>query len=220
MPSTIPRACIVDYGMGNLFSIKRVISYLGGEALISSHRDDITRAERLILPGVGAFGDGMENLKKRELISPIKEFIASGRALLGICLGMQLLMTESEEFGVYKGLNIISGSVKRLDPETENGNYKIPHVGWNTIEVPNTAGDNGHWNSSILEKITPGEFFYFVHSYTVIPDSKTVVLSETEYGNNIFCSTLKKDNVTACQFHPEISGEEGLSLLRQFLYNV
>lgn len=219
---------IIDYGMGNLFSIKRALEYLGGSAVISFEPSVISSAKRAILPGVGAFGDGMENLRKRNLIEPIKEFVRSGKPFLGICLGMQLLMAEGEEFGLHKGLDLVPGKVKRFpDSSTQGQIYKIPHVGWNSIVMPlwakKTIGhtksrDGCRWKGTIMDKIEEGAFMYFVHSYTAIPEFPQHLLAETNYGGNRFCSALRMDNLSGCQFHPEISGEVGLRVIREFLF--
>lgn len=217
-----PNVVIIDYGMGNLFSVKRVIKHLGGNPIVSDNPEEIVSAERLILPGVGAFGDGMENLKKRALIKPIKEFVKSGKGLLGICLGMQLFMSESEEFGVNEGLNLVEGKVKRLPSAIEDtASYKIPHVGWNSLHFPLVQSEvhKQKWDETILGKVPVESYVYFVHSYKVIPDSYQHVLAETKYGGNSFCSVLQKDNIFACQFHPEVSGKVGLDILKEFISN-
>jgi glutamine amidotransferase len=207
-------AVIIDYGMGNLFSIQRVIKNLGFSATISENSQEILQAKRLILPGVGAFGDGMKNLKERGLVDPIKKFVAEGKPLLGICLGMQLLFSESEEFGLHQGLNLVEGRVERFPNPQGNEAYKIPHVGWNRLLSPSS---NGHWQDSILSNLPSGVFMYFVHSFTVIPENKNVVLAQTNYGSTNFCSVLRQGNLSACQFHPEISGETGLKIFKNFL---
>lgn len=205
---------IADYGMGNLFSIQRVISYLGGIAEISRDPDTIASAERLILPGVGAFGDGMDELKTRGMIGPLKDFALSGRPLLGICLGMQLLMKESSEFGLHEGLGFIPGAVRKMSGSViGEQNYKIPHVGWNRLYAPRP----GCWKKTILGGIKEEAYAYFVHSYVVVPDSPDAILADTAYGNERFCSAIAFENLAGCQFHPEVSGEAGLSILRKFL---
>lgn len=217
---------IIDYGMGNLFSLERVIAHLGGRAVISNDTAAIESAERLILPGVGAFGDGIRNLRSNGLDRAIENFIGSKKPLLGICLGMQLLMSESEEHGRHEGLGVVSGRVVRfLEPDPKDVFYKIPHVGWNALKYPPRPDGNGinvhnpgnSWEKTILGKVREGAFVYFVHSYTVVPSERDVVLSETVYGRDRFCSALRKGNVWGCQFHPEVSGEIGLRILREFL---
>ncbi|MBU2044087.1 MAG: imidazole glycerol phosphate synthase subunit HisH [Candidatus Omnitrophica bacterium] len=218
MKGTRPVTVIIDYGMGNLFSLERVIRYLGGIAVVSSDSEAIASAERVILPGVGAFGDGMDKIRKMGLIAPILKVIDAGKPFLGICLGMQLLMTESEEFGRHRGLDIISGSVRRfLEPENGCSNYKIPHVGWNRLLRP---VESSQWQSSILSTTVEGEFVYFVHSYTVVSQRPEHILAETEYGQRRFCSVIRSKNVFGCQFHPEVSANVGLRILKEFLYAV
>ena len=204
---------IIDYGMGNLFSVKHACEHVGLHAEITTSVDFIKKAGAVILPGVGAFGDAMEALRQRNLIGPLKEFAASGKPFLGICLGLQLLMTESFEFGRHQGLGIIDGDVVRFDNPKESGtSLKVPHVGWNHIETTKAAS----WQDSLLNSIAPGEFMYFVHSYHVRPKQPEVILSGTRYGHIEFCSSLRYRNIFACQFHPERSGPEGLKVYRNF----
>ncbi|MBI2860032.1 MAG: imidazole glycerol phosphate synthase subunit HisH [Chloroflexi bacterium] len=210
------QTAIIDYGLGNLFSIQRVVSHLGGIPLVTSDPSEINAAARLILPGVGAFGDGMEKLKSLGLVGPVKDYVRSGRPLLGICLGMQLLMSLSEEFGLHEGLDLVPGRVKRLpDPGANGPAYKIPHIGWSHLEPPHQSS----WKGTIFEGIETGVFVYFVHSYVVAPDSPQPVLAETEYGGIKFCAALRQGNLFGCQFHPEVSGEVGLHILRNYLNN-
>ena len=163
------QVAIVDYEMGNLFSVKRVCECIGLNAVITADRSVIMGSDAMILPGVGAFSDAMNNLRKLDLVSSINEFIATGKPFMGICLGMQLLMTESEEFGNNKGLDIIKGSVVRFPTENSgNKRNKIPQVGWNQIFLPSFASEN-FWDNSPLQNIRNGEFMYFVHSYYPVP---------------------------------------------------
>ncbi len=204
------KVAIVDYGLGNIFSIERAVRHAGGDPLITADRREIEKADRIILPGVGAFGDGINGLKHKGLDKMLADCARSGKMIFGICLGMQLMMTNSEEFGFNEGLDLIPGKVIRFpDPERNNPKYKVPHVGWNVI--------SGDWDGSILSNNAPGEFFYFVHSYRVIPDRPEHVLAMTEYGGHRFCSVVKKENVLGCQFHPELSGESGLKIYREFV---
>lgn len=209
---------IIDYGLGNLFNVERAFTSIGAESEITYDPGKIAGADYLVLPGVGAFKDGIDGLKKRNLIDPICDFIRMGKPLLAICLGMQLLMTESEEFGINRGMDIISGKVLRL---TSDPMIKIPNIGWNQILLPEESGRNGDqdkfWKNTILSSVKPGASLYFVHSYAVVPDDRKYILAETQYGPNRFCSVAKKGNVYACQFHPERSGEVGLNMLRQFI---
>lgn len=214
------KVIIVDYGLGNIFSIQRAIAYLGHKPLISDKAQDILKAERVILPGVGAFGDGMQNLRVKGLDEVLLECAASGKLILGICLGMQLLMSESEEFGLHKGLNLISGRVTRLPKLLEDGTkIKIPHVGWNQIFPKDSKEDTNAWEKTILSENSAGDFFYFIHSYRVIPENREDMLAITEYYQETFCSVVRKRNIFGCQFHPELSGEAGLKIYRQFMHS-
>ena len=194
---------IVDYGMGNLRSVHKAFQRVGEEAVVTSDPQEVLRASKLVLPGVGAFGDCMANLKKRNLIEPIYRFIESGKPFLGICLGLQLLFTESEEGGV-KGLDIIRGRVKRFD--FSDRRLKIPHMGWNQIKES---------QKFILKGIPDGSYFYFVHSYYIEPDDESIVTTTTEYGLE-FASMIHRDNLYGTQFHPEKSQELGLRMLKNF----
>lgn len=211
------KAVIVDYGLGNLFSVEKAIKYMGVDAETTDNAEEIVRADYLILPGVGAFKDGMDGLRSKKLIEPICKFLDTEKPFLGICLGMQLLMTESEEFGLHKGLDFVKGKVVKF---SNDSGVKIPHMGWNSVILPlgvkDKAKDN-FWKNTIFENIKIGDTAYFVHSYIAIPDDQSYVLSETKYGSVVFCSAFRKDNIFACQFHPEKSGETGLKILKQFL---
>ena len=214
---------IVDYGMGNLFSIERAINYLGARAEITSDILKIANANKIILPGVGAFGKAMDELKERKIIDVIYEFVGSKKPLLGICLGMQLLLSESFEFGQHKGLGLIKGKVIRLkEPQPDEVHFKIPQIGWNKIEPAKSHASSeerqkGHWRNTILQGIKPGSFFYFVHSYICVPENAEYSIAESTYGKDIYCSVINKDNVWGCQFHPEKSGEVGLEIYKNFL---
>ena len=222
---SLKKITIVDCGMGNLFSIDRAIGYFDCQPIITSDSSKIASAERLILPGVGAFGKGMHELESRGLVDAIREFVKTERPLLGICLGMQLLMTKSYEFGLHYGINLIEGDVVRFqDPHAQGFSFKIPHVGWNKIVSP-ALKDNGNalgdstWGGTILDTTPPNSYFYFVHSYVVMPFNELHILAETEYGHNRFCSVVNKDNLFGCQFHPEKSGSIGLDLLKRFCFS-
>ena len=195
---------IIDYGMGNLRSVSKAFEAVGHQAVVTRKPRAIANASHVVLPGVGAFGDCMANLERYELITPIQVAIQSGKPFLGICLGLQLLFTESEEFGTHKGLGLIPGRVKKfsLDPS-----LKVPHMGWNEIQVVRPAPP--------LVGIAPGSYYYFVHSYYVEPADSTIIATVTEYGKP-FVSAVWKDNVVACQFHPEKSQAVGLQLIKNF----
>ncbi|MCT1402366.1 imidazole glycerol phosphate synthase, glutamine amidotransferase subunit [Paenibacillus sp. LC231] len=195
---------IVDYGMGNLHSVSKAVERLGYEPLVTGKREEILAADGIILPGVGAFGDAMEQLRETSLDSVMKDAAESGKPLLGICLGMQLLFSRSEEHGQFEGLDILPGSVVRFT----GGDYKVPHMGWNSLqfekrEHPLFAGlEEGH--------------VYFVHSYHVLPEVQADLLAVTDYGQPV-TAIVGRGSVYGMQFHPEKSGELGMSLLRNFL---
>lgn len=195
---------VVDYGMGNLRSVQKGFEKIGAVAVISRDPDEVARADRLVLPGVGAFPECMKNLGRFDLIEPVVEFVKSGRPFLGICLGLQLLFDESEEFGLHKGLGLISGTVKAFD---RNMGLKIPHMGWNQVRFAK--------KSPIFEGIEDESFFYFVHSYYVVPSDTSSIAGETEYGIRFTCA-ISGDNIFAVQFHPEKSQQIGLRILQNF----
>jgi len=195
---------IVDYGMGNLRSVSKAFEAVGHQAVVTRDKETIKSASHVVLPGVGAFGDCMANLERFDLVEPIRATIQSGKPFLGICLGLQLLFTESEEFGVHKGLGIIPGKVRKftLDPA-----LKVPHMGWNQVNVQRPC--------PLFEGIADGSNWYFVHSYFVDPTDRTVAATTTTYGTP-FVSAIWKENVVACQFHPEKSQSVGLRLVKNF----
>jgi glutamine amidotransferase len=195
---------IVDYGMGNLRSVEKAIAAVGGRPCISRDPEKVRISERLILPGVGAFGDAMRNLAAGGLDAAIHEATSGGTPLLGLCLGLQLLFDRSEEFGRHRGLNLIPGSVRKF-----NGNgLRVPHVGWNQVEEV--------VDDPLLSGIPDGTYFYFVHSYLVEPESPAHAIGWTDYGGR-FCSIARQRNVWGAQFHPEKSQDAGKRLLRNFL---
>ena len=198
---------IIDYGMGNLRSVQKAFELFCSKVKVSSSFKDILAADKVILPGVGAFGKAMEELEKRSLINVIKEIIEKGKPFLGICLGYQLLFSESEESEKQKGLDILKGSVKKF--KSKDG-LKIPHMGWNKI---NTKPKK---NSNILNGVPDESYMYFVHSYFVKPDDKKIVICKTDYGQN-FASGIQKDNIYAFQFHPEKSQGVGLKIVENFV---
>lgn len=195
---------VVDYGMGNLRSVQKGFEKIGAVAVISRDPDEVARADRLVLPGVGAFPECMKNLGRFDLIEPVVEFVKSGRPFLGICLGLQLLFDESEEFGLHKGLGLIPGTVKAFD---RNMGLKIPHMGWNQVRFAK--------KSPIFEGIEDESFFYFVHSYYVVPTDDSSIAGETEYGIRFTCA-ISDGNIFAVQFHPEKSQQIGLRILQNF----
>jgi glutamine amidotransferase len=205
---------IIDYGLGNLYSILQACAYVDLPATITSDLKGIENSDAIILPGVGAFSQAMQALSDLSLIDALIRFCASEKPLLGICLGMQLLFTESEEFGRTSGLNIIAGKVIKLqNPNTDFEIFKIPHIGWSQIHPP----QNGFsWEKTILQGIIPGKSMYFVHSYFCRPDDQSFLLSSTNYNDLIFCSAVNTKNIYAVQFHPERSGLLGLKIFENF----
>lgn len=200
---------IIDYGMGNLRSVQKGFENVGCEAVVTADPKAILEAERIVLPGVGAFRDCMRNLEEGGFIEPILRVVREGRLFLGICLGLQLLFTESEEFGRHQGLDIIPGRVLRFPEGMAEGgeSLKVPHMGWNQLSFKRRP--------AAFEGLAEGTNVYFVHSYYVKPDDESVVATTTAYGIE-FCSSIWKDNIVATQFHPEKSQENGLAILRQF----
>lgn len=212
------KVVIIDYGLGNIFSIQRAIRKIGRDSIITDDHKKICEADRIILPGVGAFGDGMHELKRKKLDMLLKTCAEAGKPILGVCLGMQILMTNSEEFGEHKGLNLLPGEVVRFaDPSLRGLQYKIPHVGWNQFFPPDKGLGGKEWQGTILSNNMPGDFAYFVHSYKVIPSVASDVLAVTEYGGSEFCSVVSRGNIFGCQFHPELSGNGGLKIYRAFI---
>lgn len=199
---------VVDFGLGNLHSVVKALRHEGAEVTLTEDPDEVRRADRLVLPGVGAFADGMEGLRKRDLIEPLREFIASGRPFLGICVGMQVLLGESEEFGQHAGLGIIEGKVS-LIPRAEG--RKVPHIGWNRVTPA------GSWADTPLEPLESGTMLYFVHSYTAVPTREEHRLADADYAGHRISAAVRKDNVVGVQFHPEKSGAAGLLVLARYL---
>lgn len=206
---------IVDYGLGNLYSVKQACRAVDLDAAITSDRAEILAADALILPGVGAFGDAMNTLHRLDLVSVIHDFVATGKPLLGVCLGLQLLMTESEEFGAHKGLDIINGRVvKIVTPPDAERPMKVPQIGWSGVmRYDDAAGDP--WAGTLFDGMANGEPMYFVHSFVVEPADAAARLARSAYGRFEFCSAVAHGNVTACQFHPERSGPQGLAIYRR-----
>jgi glutamine amidotransferase len=209
------KALVVDYGRGNLFSVGRALEHCGAEVEITDAPARIIEAERLVLPGVGAFGDAMEELQKRGLVEPIMEFAASGRPFLGICVGMQLMFDSSDEFGVHDGLGMIPGRVRTVPRHGVDGkSHKVPHIGWSEL---GPAAVRKSWYGTILDGLPAPAFCYFVHSFTAEPGDEAHRLADCHYNGQRLAATVRRDNLWGCQFHPEKSGEIGLHILRNFL---
>jgi len=217
---SVRHAAIVDYGLGNLYSVAHACRAVGLQATITSDRTTIEGADAVILPGVGAFGDAMTTLRRLDLVGVLRDVAAAGTPFVGICLGLQLLMTESHEFGRHEGLGLVRGEVVPLDNPQEAGRrLKVPQVGWNRVYAHGGPASD-RWASTPLRGLRDGEFMYFVHSYIVVPEDRGLVLSTTRYGDIEFCSSVVSGNIFACQFHPERSGRRGLEAywnLRRFL---
>jgi glutamine amidotransferase len=195
---------IVDYQMGNLRSVQKALEKVGHPATITGDPQQVAAAEKIILPGVGAFRDAIAELRRRELIEPIKEAIEAGKPFLGICLGLQLLFDVSYEDGQYEGLGILPGEVKRFELPHE---FKVPHMGWNQVRLRRRP--------PLFTGVDDNRHFYFVHSYYVVPRDESVISGETDY-HRPFCSMVWRDNLVATQFHPEKSQADGLKLLKNF----
>jgi glutamine amidotransferase len=203
-----PKIVIIDYGMGNLRNVQKGFEKIGFEATLTRNKKEIGKASAIVLPGVGAFKDCMENLEKYELVEPLLQSIEKGKPYLGICLGLQILFSESEEFGSHKGLNLIRGNVVKFKSDPE---HKVPHMGWNTIEKEKEV--------PMLQGLGSGDFFYFVHSYYVVPEEAQWISTFTTYGKP-FVSSIWKENLFATQFHPEKSQQKGLRILENFVKSI
>lgn len=194
---------LIDYGVGNLYSVAKAAAFVGGDVKISSAAEDIKRADKIILPGVGAFGDCMKNLEATGLIPTIKAEISSGKPILGICVGLQILFAGSEESPNVDGLNVFNGLVRKI----RAGDLKIPHMGWNSIKFS---------DSKLFAGLSGEPYFYFVHSYHAMPDDKNIITATTTYGEEV-TAAIEFENIFATQFHPEKSGDVGLHVLKNFV---
>ena len=196
---------IIDYGAGNLHSVKNALDFLGAENCVTKERQTILSADKVILPGVGSFGDAMDNLRRNGLEDTVKKAAESGKPFLGICLGLHLLFEGSEETPNVKGLGIFKGNVVKIPKKDK---LKIPHMGWNSLELPKA--------SKILKNIGDEPFVYFVHSYYIKPEDESLISAYTEYGSKLGVA-IEKDNIFATQFHPEKSGKIGMQILKNFI---
>lgn len=200
------RVCIIDYGLGNVTSVKNAFSLIGIESVIAGDEETIRASSHLILPGVGAFGEGMKNLKERGLISVLKdEVLVKKKNILGICLGMQLFASKGFEYGEHEGLGFIKGSVVAFD--TAQSKLRLPQIGWNNVAVSKT-----HW---LTNNFDHEPIFYFVHSYHVVPEDTSIIAGRASYGQE-FTAIIEKENIFGAQFHPEKSHVDGLQLLKNF----
>lgn len=204
------RVCVVDYGRGNLFSVARALEVAGAEVCLSRDIAEIVAADRLVLPGVGAFGDAMANLIEPGLDEAIRRFAERQRPLLGICLGMQMLAETSQEFGTHQGLGLIAGSVEKL-PQRGDGLPKVPNVGWCRLDGARP------WAGSVLAQTAPGTYAYFVHSFHFVAAHDDDVLATYNFGGHAVAAVVRAGSVTGCQFHPEKSGPAGAQMIKSWL---
>ena len=201
---------IIDYEMGNLRSVEKAFEKLGFDARVSNNPDDLLTTDKVVLPGVGAFKDCITNLRDGDFVEPLLQHVEAGKPLLGICVGMQMLFDESEEFGRHKGLGLISGKVKRFPAGMEEGGerLKVPHMGWNTIQIQRSA--------PLFKDTAEGSYVYFVHSYYCAADNPADVAASCRYGDIVFSAAIWRDNLMATQFHPEKSQDVGLKIFENF----
>jgi len=212
-----PEVTIIDYGVGNLLSVQRGLEYCGAKVLLTSNPELILASKSVVLPGVGAFPNAMQALKKLKLIGVIQELDKLGTPLLAICLGMQLLMDQSDEFGDTDGLGLIPGRVVAVPVKTTSGDFqKIPHIGWSSLHP---SGESENWKETLMQGNQPGDAAYFVHSFMAQPSNESNQVAHTLYGGHRISAVISKNQITGCQFHPEKSGEVGLKILRKFCFD-
>lgn len=211
MLEKIKKVVIIDYQLGNLFSVKQACDTVGMDAKLSSSKEDILNADALVLPGVGAFMEAMNNLQSLDLIEAIKNKVNNGTPIFGICLGLQLLFSKSEEFGSGSGLDLIPGIIKKFPDHIKDRKIKVPHITWNQVYK-----FNNYWQKTALKELKDFEFMYFIHSYYVKPDNDSCILTNTNYDGIEFCSSVIKDNIFATQFHPEKSADKGISIYKNW----
>lgn len=209
---------VIDYGVGNLFSVCRALEHCGAKPVLASTPEAIRDAGKILLPGVGAFQDGMAQLRTRGMEDAIKSAAANGTPLLGVCLGMQLLLDRSEEFGATNGLGLISGDVVAIPHQTTSGKrLKIPHIGWSSLQP---APAHPSWTHTLIETLAPGTAMYFIHSFMAKPHDDACRVADCMYEDIRIAAVIRRGKVWGTQFHPEKSGEAGLALLRQFVRHV
>lgn len=208
---------VVDYGVGNLLSVRRAFEHRGAQVQVTSSPDRVWNADRLVLPGVGAFGDCVAALRADGMDQAVRRFIASGRPFLGICVGMQVLFDVSEEFGEHAGLGVIPGRVRMIPRTAADGSpHKVPHIGWTALRPP-AGADASRWSGTALAGVRPGDEAYFVHSFTGWPEEDEDRLADADYHGRLVSAAVRRDNVCGVQFHPEKSGRVGLSIIDGFL---
>lgn len=205
---------VVDYDIGNLYSVQRAFETVGGHVTLTSDPNRIAQSERVVLPGVGAFADCMKGLRERGLADVVRDYARSGKPLLGICVGMQMLVSASEEFGTHEGLGIIPGRVRAVpNQDIQQRPHNIPHIGWSALHGP----QDRTWAGTPLEGTAAGSFVYLVHSYAVEPEFESDRLADCVYGGHRICAAIGRGRVFGTQFHPEKSGPAGLAMLSRFL---
>lgn len=205
---------VIDYGIGNLYSVRRALESCDAVVKFASDAEGVRDADYLVLPGVGAFSNGMQGLHERGLVEPLRQYAADGRPMLGICLGMQMLATISEEFGNSSGLELIPGRVVAIPAMAVDGTqHKIPHIGWAGLE----PAPDADWGNTPLADTAPGTAVYLLHSFHVVPDDPAQRLADCRYGGHRVTAAIRSGRVFGCQFHPEKSGEAGLRILSRFL---
>lgn len=204
---------VLDYGIGNLLNVVRALEHCGASVtVVDKAAPGVADAPRLVLPGVGAFGDGMAELRSRGFDDLVKRFAATGRPFLGICVGLQMLFDVSEEMGEHAGLGLVAGRVQAVPATGTDGTpHRIPHIGWRPLEAAR------EWKGTLLQEVSPGERAYFVHSFAAVPADDSVRLADVQYDGQRICAAVQSGNLHGCQFHPERSAHAGLSMLRNFL---
>lgn len=210
---TTAQVTVLDYGIGNLLNVLRALEHCGASVQVVDRASDAAlQASRLVLPGVGAFGDGMAELRARGFDELVKRFAATGRPFLGICVGLQMMFDASEEMGTHEGLGLLPGRVRAVPPTGADGApHRIPHIGWRPLAAPRS------WQGTLLADLQPGERVYFVHSFNAEPEREEDRLADVAYDGRRICAAVQRDNLTGCQFHPERSADAGLRMLRRFL---
>ena len=202
------KIALIDYGLGNLFSVARALTFAKADWFFANKPGELKRADKLVLPGVGAFADGMKGLKAKKLDKAIKAEVDKNKPILGICLGMQLMVTTGHEFGTHPGLDLIPGIVEKMSSRA-----KLPQIGWNEVKLVKSE-------IPLFKGIADNDWFYFVHSYVVRPKDKTMVAATTNYGDDVFCSVVEYNRIWGTQFHPEKSGPTGLKIYANFVNQV
>lgn len=206
------KVVVIDYDVGNLASVRAALDHCGAECIFTADPEIIADAHRVLLPGVGAFGACIGSLKEKGLVEPILRFAQSGRPMFGICVGMQMLFDESEEFGLHPGFGLIPGKVAAIPSTGIDGRpHPLPHIGWSELLA------TSEWRGTVLEDITPGESVYFVHSFGAVPLDARYCLADCDYDGRRISAVVSRGNVFGCQFHPERSGSVGLAILHRFL---